>query len=254
MKTLGIVLACIIAFFAVFAGMIVIGLRIDIPDGGLRTWWPPQRQTKTADRQSSGWKVAGRVPDGLLAPIFVELEGAAIKHRETYEDAVRSLCGQGLCRVMFFAPGDPLPEAASFKAFEESGGFDHRSLAVWSAKPDGSGDFVRWDCERAGPDSAPLEALCGEGVREAFNAVSALAERAGMQKACRWPPTSDDAKIAREYIARMTDRRRQEQFRSVFEELYNGGNRRPDNLNECGAVRKRTEQGVLTGRKLLRSK
>jgi hypothetical protein len=100
MKTPVIVLACIIAFFAFFAGMIVFGLRIDIPDGGLRIWW--RAQTKTADRQSSGWKVVGRVPDGL-APIFVELDATAIKSREIYEEAVRSLCGRGPCQMMFCA-------------------------------------------------------------------------------------------------------------------------------------------------------
>jgi hypothetical protein len=211
---------------------------------------PPQHQTSVDRGQRSLWKVVGRVPDGLK-PLFVELDRTAVTKREVYEEAVRSLCRPNLCRVMFFAPSDTTPDASSFEAFVKSGGFGYRSLAVWSSNASGSGDFNSWDCDRAGSDGAPLGALCGAGVREAYGAMLALAGRAGMQKACRWPAT-DDAKIARDYIARMTDPRRKEQFRNEFEGMYNGGNGRPDDLSKCEDVRKRTEQTVLAARKLLR--
>lgn len=226
----------------------VIGFNTDTPSQVVAT---SQRQT-SADRQASLWKVIGRVPDGLK-PVFVEINQAAISRREVYDDAVRLLCGPGLCRVMFFGSGDQMPASSSFKAFVDSGGFGHRSLAVWSSNASGSGDFNSWDCDRAGSDGAPLGALCGSGVREAYDAILALAGRAGMQKACRWFAV-DDAKVAREYIARMTDQRRQEQFRSDFERMYNGGTSRPDDLSQCENVRKRTEQKVLAARGLLLSK
>ena len=193
-------------------------------------------------------EVVGRVPDGLK-PIFVELDQTAVARREIYDAAVRSLCGSGFCKVMFFAAGDQTPPSSSFKAFVDFGGFGVRNLAIWSGDA-GSGDFNQWDCERAGITGAPLNALCGAGVAEAHRAILTLSGLTGMQKACRWPPT-DDAKIVDDYISRMSDKPRQEQFRGAFVKAYRGGNGRPDDLRECDNVWKRNQARVLAARKLL---
>jgi hypothetical protein len=225
MKVLGIAIG---GFIAAVLLVLVIGSKTGIPDAS----------------QPSLWKVVGRVPD-KLKPIFVELDQTAVARREIYDEAVRALCGSGSCKVMFLAAGDPTPPSSSFKAFLDFGGFGVRHLATWS-----DGEFTQWDCERAGVNGAPLGALCGAGVSEAYSAILALSIHAGMRKACEWPLT-DDVRIVGDYISRMSDKLRQEQFRNTFVKIYDGGNRRPDNLRECDNVQKRNAAELLEARKLL---
>jgi len=231
MKVLGIAIG---GFVVAFILVIAIGWNKNVPNTG---------------GQSPLWKVVGRVPD-KLKPIFVELDQTAVARREIYDEAVRSLCGSGSCQVVFFAAGDPIPPSSSFRAFLDAGGFSVRKLAEWWSAEPGSGKFNYWDCERAGVAGAPLNGLCGVGVAEAYSAILKLSIHAGMRKACEWP-LNDDVKIIGDYIARMSDKARQEQFRNAFVKFYDGGNRRPDNLQECDNARKRNAADLLEARKLL---
>ncbi|MBR1151202.1 hypothetical protein [Bradyrhizobium sp. JYMT SZCCT0428] len=227
----------------VVLGLISVSLLVFIT----RSW--TSQTAAVAAGQPSLWKVVGRVPD-KSKPIFVELDQTAVARREIYDEAVRSLCGSASCQILFLAPGDPTPPSSSFKAFYDFGGFNVRHLAYWYSAQPGSGDFTGWDCERAGANGAPLSALCGDSVREAHKAILTLTIHAGTQKACGWPPNGDE-KIVGDYISRMSDKPRQEQFQSIFLQVYNGGNRRPDNLSECDNVRKRNAARLLEARKLL---
>ena len=145
-------------------------------------------QTNTSPPKASNWRLVGSLTDGPKT-LFVEVAQTAVRKHEVYDDAVKSLCpGAGLCRVMFFAPGDRTPASQSLTSFISSGGFTgYRSLAVWVGnRNNGSGNFTAWDCDRGGVDGAPMGALCGTGVAEAYSAILNLASRAGMQTACGW--------------------------------------------------------------------
>lgn len=116
--------------------------------------------------EDAGWRPAGQLSDGLRAR-FVEVDRERAHDRSIYDAAVAALCkGERICVIGFFLPGDKMPPSQSSKQFFGSGGWASYAPAAiwWSNKNTGLAHYPTWDCARAGVASAPLEALCGEGV------------------------------------------------------------------------------------------
>ncbi len=101
--------------------------------------------------EGAGWRQIGALDDGMIP--FVEVSSNEAKNGAVYRDAINRLCGPGRCaQVGFFLAGDSIPPSGSRRDFFRSGGWANYSpLAVYMG-----GDFTKWDCERAGKESAPL--------------------------------------------------------------------------------------------------
>ena len=205
--------------------------------------------------QGSGWRVIGQLTgDGLRAK-FVEIAIDKAHDRPTYDNAVMVLCKDvEICILGFFLHGDRIPETQSAKNFYDRGGWsDYPVLATWwSNRNSGVANFTTWDCERAGIEGAPLEALCGPGVGEAYGALLAVAGRAGMAQACKWPP-NDMPAIAAVFIAELVDSRRKEQFQNAYNDLLAAAKRGPDNFDDCKRLRPKVEQAAKQARIVLSS-
>ncbi len=203
--------------------------------------------------KGEGWKVVGHLSDGLQAQ-FVEVASDKVQNRATYNDAITILCPQReICVLGFFSPGDRIPATQSAKEFFDSGGWKNFPvLAVWwSNRSSGVADFTTWDCERAGATGAPLEALCGAGIREAYGAVLAIGGRTGMAEACHWP-SSDGPAVAATYMASISDVKRREQFQRGYDQQYSGARRGPDNPDDCRRLRPKIEEKTKQARSMLK--
>ncbi len=192
----------------------------------------------------SRWKVIGEITDGFRTQ-FVQVEAGAAKDREVYDQAIASICrNRKPCAVAFFLPGDRVPATQTSKDFYGAGGWErYPVLAMWMTD-----DFTRWDCVRAGVEGSPPSALCGAGVSEAYSAVLALGGRAGMAKACGWPP-NDDADVALAYIEGIKDLARKQMFRKGFYSMFS--TRGPDDRADCIRLRDSIEQRSRDSRKVL---
>lgn len=194
--------------------------------------------------EDPGWRSAGQLSDGLRAK-FVEVEREHAHKRSTYDAAVAALCkGERICVVGFFLRGDKIPPPQSSKQFFGSGGWaSYAPTAVWwSNKNTGLAHYPTWDCLRAGVAAAPLEALCGEGVSQAHEALLAIAARAGMAQACGWPKTQGPS-VAAAYIAKVADAKRRAFNQTAYDDMFASSQKGPDDRADCKRLRTKIEDG-----------
>jgi len=212
-------------------------------------WFIGQQQGGASAPKNAQWKVVGGLPDGVKT-IYVEMDPQYAKDRREYDAAVEHLCrDRQICNVAFFLPGDRVPNQDSRTFFASGGWANYPVLASWwGNRNSGLFEFKSWDCRRAGEEGAPPSALCGEGVAEAYNAVLALAGRAGTGEACGWPKTND-AKLAQTYIANIKNPGRQQVFKEGFDLFY--PSKGPDDRADCKKLRGKIDDAAKVARKTL---
>jgi hypothetical protein len=183
------------------------------------------------------WQRVGGL-DGDVIP-FVEIQSAAARDGAVYRDAINRLCGPGRCvQVGFFMAGDAIPPSGPRGDFFRAGGWArYRPLAIYMA---GSDEFTLWDCQRAGTEAAPRSALCGEGVREQFEAVLRLAARDGWVQGCALPPFGGRAIVER--FAAGLEATQRNQVLADYEQHYASSTNGPDLPSDCQALRPRIER------------
>src|SRR6185312_15945404 len=134
----------------------------------------------SAATSGAHWREVGSLDNGMVP--FVEVEAAFAKDGSVYREATKQLCTSRCTEVGFFLPGDPAPPSGPREDFDEAGGWNrYAPAAVYDA---GRGDFIKWDCVRAGDADAPLSALCGEGVKKEFDSVLRMAFRDRWTRGC----------------------------------------------------------------------
>lgn len=198
------------------------------------------------------WKPVGKISDGLRAK-FVEVAREKAQDKQAYEAAIASLCkDERICVVGFFLPGDRIPPSTNSKQFMANGGWNSYSpVAVWwSNSNTGATGFKTWDCARAGEAGAPLDALCGNGVKEAYQAILSVAGRAGMAQACKWPK-SNAASVAAAHIANISDPQRQAFTQKAYDGMYASSLKGPDNPADCKRLRPKIEEKAQHAEKVL---
>jgi hypothetical protein len=197
--------------------------------------------------RGSGWTLVGSLADAPKYK-FVVISADHAKDRATYDSAVNALCRRNeFCTISFFLPGDRIPKSQDAQTFRTSGGFKaYPTVATWQTN-----DFHQWDCERAGKEGAPLGALCGDGIAEAFSAILSLAGRTGMAEFCNWPKNKSDFDLVMNYIEKLDTAERKDQFRTTYFQRYRSGVSGPDNLTDCSKLRTQVEQRAAEARKLL---
>lgn len=198
----------------------------------------------------SGWRVVGGLSEGLRAT-FIEVEPAVAQDRRVYDYVVQQVCANpGPCIAAFFLPGDRVPARQSSAEFFRAGGWkDYKPVVLWF-----TGDYTKWDCERAGAAGAPQGALCGASspgvsMNQSYSAILALAGRTSMAKACGWPP-SDDAQAAQAYINSVGDSANRRELQEGFDKFMalKGG---PDDPADCVRKRERVEARAKEARKVI---
>jgi hypothetical protein len=195
--------------------------------------------------KGTGWQVVGGLEDIEIK--FVQIDQGSAKDGAVYRDAVSKLCASGRCvQIGFFLPGDRTPPSTSKVVFFSNGGWrEYQPAAIYNRT-----EFTRWDCARAGVEGAPLSALCGEGVREEYSAVLALAARDGWVKGCGLPAV-DGRKVVDRFVADLsTDRRRQ--LVEDYEKHLRSSERGPDSRSDCQKLRNRIETEARDARRMLR--
>lgn len=189
----------------------------------------------TAPIEGNGWRQAGGL-DGDMIP-FIEVSPDRAKDGTIYHEAINRLCGSGRCvQVGFFMAGDQIPPSGPRGDFFRAGGWgSYRPLAVYMGD-----EFTEWDCERAGEESAPLSALCGENAHEEYTAVLRLATRDGWVEGCGLPPF-EGRKLVEEYAAKLPVARRDQTIRA-YQEMFTSSTNGPDSPSDCEALRARIER------------
>lgn len=202
------------------------------------------------------WKVIGGThPPGMNIK-FVEINPDHATDRRQYDSAVDAVCrdSNAVAFVAFFLPGDRVPANQSTRQFFDAGGWSNYPLLAYASctkSNRGAAEFTEWDCGRAGVDGAPLEALCGPGIKEAFSAILSLAGRAGMAEACGWPKNADE-KATLAYIEDIKDVGRQHQFREAFTKMHQSSKKGPDTRSDCSKLRPKIEESAKSARATLR--
>lgn len=212
------------------------------------TLWVSFVLTGCSPPKGDGWKLVGQLPDGLETK-FVEVAKEKAQSRATYDEAVVRLCGgRDLCMVAFFQAGDTIPPEQTSRDFFSAGGYgNYPTLAFYA-----NNDFTTWDCVRAGTAGAPLDALCGEGVEESYDAILKIAGRSGMAITCHWPVDDGKAVVAK-FLASLKDVKRREQFQNAFDKHYATVHDGPDDPKDCRRLRRKIEDDARRARKVLES-
>jgi hypothetical protein len=95
---------------------------------------------------------------------------------------------------------------------------------------------------------APLDALCGVGVKEQYEAIGRLATRVSWTTACGLPATNDSDLVAH-FIAHVEDKARAAQFQLFFNQ--SNENKGPDDPADCQNLREKIESHARDARKTL---
>jgi hypothetical protein len=123
-----------------------------------------------------------------------------------------------LYRRLFF-PGDDTPSIGSLPRWG-----DYKALAVWwGNEASGMKKFTFWDCSRAGEEGSPSSALCGVGVKEAYNAAIALGSRQGIGEFCNWPLRADIPAELSAILSDMGKYGRSDQMKAGYEKMLESG-------------------------------
>jgi hypothetical protein len=226
-----------------FGLVLVVGVVILLVRGHLS-------EVRDASKESAHWKLAREITgNGSISPQLVEIDPDHAKNRAIYDNAVSVLCAdRSLCSsVDFFIRGDRIPPSQTAKSYNASGGVrNYPTVVRWQG-----GDYTQWDCERAGAEGAPLAALCGVDIRQAFSAVLSLTGRSNTAEYCGWPKNDNDRTLVRVYISNMPDHRRREYFQRAVEKYPKGG---PDDPKDCTRLRPNIEKQAAEARKFLASR
>lgn len=193
-----------------------------------------------------GWKQVGGLDKDMIP--FVAISPERARDGAVYRDAIDRLCGTRRCvQVGFFLAGDRMPQSGPRSDFFRAGGWSNYSpLAVYMG-----GEFTKWDCERAGEESAPLSALCGERIGEEYGAILGLATRDGWVKGCGLSPFGGKELVER-YVATLQTERRA-QMLSAYQEMFASAQNGPDNPSDCQALRSKIEQRGRHSKKVIES-
>lgn len=204
---------------------------------------------------SEDWMVVGGLDDSRVEK-FILVWPKNARNRAVYDDAATRLCKEqsleNVCILTFFLPGDRIPETQPRSRFYGSGGWSGYTPVAkyWQNRATGVADFTVWDCERAGEEDAPLDALCGVGVREGYNAVLTLGIRTGRAEFCGWQKTGDES-ATRAYIAGISHEGRRAQFLSGFEMMLENGRKGPDVPADCDRMKDKIDANAAQARKTL---
>ena len=127
--------------------------------------------------KNANWKVIG----GLTGTIWVKFIQMTFGHTQR-------IAANTTTPLRFFVANNPNTPFALLRSscratafrrnpsadfFRAGGWTDYPILAMWwQNRNSGLLHYTYWDCDRAGTEGAPLDALCGAGVREAYAAVT----------------------------------------------------------------------------------
>ena len=201
------------------------------------------------------WKVIGGTSPPGMQIAFIEIDPKYFKHIADYNSAVEVICLRGAGTVAFFLPGDRIPASGSTRDFFAAGGWSNYSEVVLAWCNRSSNDrYTKWDCDRAGADDAPDGALCGQGVKEAYDALMSLGVEIGMANACGWKPAHpEDRAIANAYLESVANIERRAKWMHAFTPFANDTTG-PDDRQNCRRLRPEIERRAAAARKLLATK
>ncbi len=179
------------------------------------------------------------------------------KGREAYDEAIKALCHDGyhndFCVIRFYLSEDKTPSVSDLHnmALLDSRWQNYSpTVALYWRN-----EFTVTGCDRAGiggeaGERAKIDYLCGEGVAEAFDAVSSLAVRASVAEYCGWGKTNDTA-LTIAYINNLPDPARRKQFQNEFNSLTQSRRSKPDDPNFCTIKRFEIEREAQKARRVL---
>jgi hypothetical protein len=113
------------------------------------------------------------------------------------------------------------------------------------------------ECNPNMSDDERLGSLCGEGVREAYDAILKLGILAGRARQCGWTE-ADDSKAVSRYISAMKDGGRRVQFQQGFDSMVYADTRANtygvvDLVDLCGlGLKMQIERNASDARRRLR--
>jgi len=202
--------------------------------------------TDTKNEVEGQWKVVGKI-SGYYDNILVEIGKGFPRDKSVYIDAKDNICVEEKpCVIIYILEGDRIPPTQSFSSFVKNGGWrQYRKLASWNIDK-----FVEWDCDRAGEERAPLSALCGLGVDEAYGAIGALAGRINVAQYCKWEANPDDEALVESFIQKIVQAPRREQFAGFVRMLSSS---HPNSPDFCVTGKDRLEKDATEARAFLRN-
>ncbi|TWB10771.1 hypothetical protein FBZ89_13240 [Nitrospirillum amazonense] len=213
------------------AGFVIWGMRGGGASGPLN---PASGNKVSPVADAPKWQVIGGLEAGVRN-VFIQISPSAAKDRSAYDEALAAVCsGESGCLVAFFLPGDKVPPNEPMAKFMSEGGWrNYHPVAYWF-----NNAFTDWDCERAGDKGAPLNAMCGAFVEDAYSAILSVSSRTKLARFCGWGDKGEVASV-KAYISKMKDPARREQFSSKFDknlsETYGG------EASNCVALRSDVE-------------
>jgi hypothetical protein len=209
----------------IFAIIFVVGLpTLIIWNGAEETGTSPDRRGWTILRQLAN--------DDDLTTTVVQIQPEFAKDRSVYDSAVTTLCflrkHGNICIIGFFLPGEDTPTTGRLVKWG-----DFKTLAVWwGNEATTSKEYTGWDCARAGVEGAPPSALCGVGVKEAYDVASYLGLRQGIGEFCNWPFRADIPPTLSTVLSEMARYGRKNDLKSEYAKMV-----------EIGRNTGRTERG-----------
>jgi len=230
-------------FGILLIGLILLGLVVVIiANSENRASNPAQHAEDTAGQ---GWSIAQHAShDPVITLTYVYVEPAAARRRAVYDDAVSAICPQrsprsNICSVQFYLSGDAIPSRARITRQEGI-----NPLATWwENDTSGLREYNTWDCDRAPVEDAPMRALCGQGVAEAYGAILSLALREGIGEACRWPVNKIGEPALSEILSAVsTDRA--VYFRAAYDRMLETGRKPVDPSYDCRRYQSVSDKAV----------
>jgi hypothetical protein len=176
------------------------------------------------EADTRGWTIVRQLAnDDQLTTTVVQIAHEFVKQRSVYDAAVKTICSTrahgNICIIGFFLPGDNTPTAGRLVKWG-----DYKPLAVWWGNDaTGSKEFTGWDCVRAGVEGSPPSALCGIGVKEAYDVALDLGLRQGIGEFCHWPVRGDISTTLSAVLSDMAKYGRSEQMKSAYSKTLETG-------------------------------
>jgi hypothetical protein len=202
-------------------------LSVAVVGGSWGMWQTVQRlwlNRNEVNTETRGWTIVRQLAnDDDLTTTVVQIQPEFSKDRSVYDAAVAALCSirkhGNICIVGFFLPGDESPTAGRLVKWG-----DFKTLAVWWGNDfTKSKDYTGWDCARAGIESSPPLALCGLGVKEAYNVALRLGLRQGIGEFCNWPLRRDIPATLSTLLSEMAKYGREDLLKSAYAKTVEEG-------------------------------
>jgi hypothetical protein len=171
-----------------------------------------------------GWSIVRQLAnDDDLTATVVQIQPEFAKKRSVYDAAVTTLCSNrqhgNICIIGFFLPGDESPITGRLVKWG-----DFKTLAVWWGNDfTRSKEYTFWDCARASVESSPPSALCGVGVKEAYDVALSLGLRQGTGEFCNWPARGDIPSALSTVLSEMGKYGREDQLKSAYTKMVESG-------------------------------